>query len=112
VCFHSVDCFCGLTFFGSSEAKGLLATLQRGKQGQSDTGGPNYRNVLEILLRMRQICNHIGLCGERVEALMRFAQDNPGQKVVMNRENVSLLQDLLQLVRSSSLLLCWHTNRL
>jgi len=46
---------------------------------------------------MRQVCNHIALVGERVEALMRFAQENPGQKVAMNHENISLLQDLLQL---------------
>jgi SWI/SNF-related matrix-associated actin-dependent regulator of chromatin subfamily A3 len=73
------------------EAKGLLAKYQKGK---NTNGADEYRFLLEILLRMRQMCNHQSLCGDRIESLMKLAHTD---KVDLTDENTYALQDLLQL---------------
>lgn len=77
-----------------AEAKGLLNQFaNRGPEGTDNKD--QYRFLLEILLRMRQVCNHWTLCGERVKSLMKLA----GMKTVtLNEENRKALQDLLQIV--------------
>lgn len=55
----------------------------------------SYRHLLEILLRLRQVCNHWKLCGERITSLLSAIES---QKVVdLTPENRQALQDMLQL---------------
>ena len=64
-------------------------------EGQSKPGLDAYRHVLEILLRLRQVCCHWKLCGTRVTDLMALLEtDGP---VALNKENTKALQALLQL---------------
>lgn len=77
----------------TKEAKGLLHDAQN-KEGTSQ-GGQTYRNLLEILLRLRQVCNHWKLCGDRVTSLLAALETS---KVVdLTPENRKALQDMLQL---------------
>jgi SWI/SNF-related matrix-associated actin-dependent regulator of chromatin subfamily A3 len=71
------------------EAKGLL------QQYILDANGNSYRFLLEILLRMRQVCNHGALCGERIASLMKLADVQ--QVSVHNPEHLEALQDFLDL---------------
>jgi SWI/SNF-related matrix-associated actin-dependent regulator of chromatin subfamily A3 len=74
-----------------SEAKGLLEAAKV-KKGQN-----NMTHLLEVLLRLRQTCNHWKMCGdERVKKLLELVE---GDVVVdvMNPANRKALQDLLQL---------------
>ncbi|KAI4129439.1 MAG: hypothetical protein LQ338_002220 [Usnochroma carphineum] len=76
-----------------AEAKGLLRVAKT-KEGTSK-GSETYRNLLEILLRLRQVCNHWKLCGERVTSLLEALETS---KVVdLTPENRKALQDMLQL---------------
>ncbi len=54
-----------------------------------------YRHVLEVLLRMRQVCNHWKLCGTRVTDLLALLEND--EVVVLTKENRAALQALLQL---------------
>ncbi|KAL9091832.1 MAG: hypothetical protein Q9159_001204 [Coniocarpon cinnabarinum] len=75
------------------EAKGILQNFQsrRNQQGRN-----TYASLLEVLLRMRQACNHISLCGdERRANILELAQQN--EKLNLNPENLKTLRDLLQL---------------
>lgn len=73
-----------------AEAKGLLHQVTHAKKGE-DT----YRHLLEVLLRLRQVCNHWTLCGERITSVLSALED---QKLVdLTPENKKALQDLLQL---------------
>lgn len=80
-----------------AEAKGLLDRFTKGKAGEGDKKD-EYRFLLEILLRMRQVCNHWSLCGERIESLLKLAGQS---KVALNSENRRALQDLLQIAIDS-----------
>ena len=76
------------------EAKGLFNEFQKHK-GTGAQMLATYRNLLEVLLRLRQVCNHWRLCSERIESLMNRLS---GQSAVaFNPENVASLQALLQL---------------
>lgn len=76
-----------------AEAQGLLHDAQT-KEGTSQ-GGQTYRHLLEILLRLRQVCNHWKLCGDRVTSLLAALETS---KVVdLTPENRKALQDMLQL---------------
>ncbi|KAL8839507.1 MAG: hypothetical protein Q9170_001730 [Blastenia crenularia] len=76
-----------------AEAKGLLHVAQT-REGTSK-GSETYRHLLEILLRLRQVCNHWKLCGERVTSLLAALETS---KVVdLTPENRKALQDMLQL---------------
>lgn len=62
--------------------------------GGSSTG-PTYTHVLEVILRLRQVCNHWSLCKNRVDKLLAMLEQ---KKVVeLTPENVKALQDVLQL---------------
>ncbi|KAL8948423.1 MAG: hypothetical protein Q9222_005389 [Ikaeria aurantiellina] len=76
-----------------AEAKGLLHDVKT-KDGKTK-GGETYSHLLEILLRLRQICNHWKLCGERVTSLLAALETS---KIVdLTPENRKALQDMLQL---------------
>jgi SWI/SNF-related matrix-associated actin-dependent regulator of chromatin subfamily A3 len=75
------------------QAKGQLA-----KYNNQDAGGNQkskaFQTLLEILLRMRQCCNHWQLCGERVMQVMEQLEKQG--TVTLNDETRRGLQDLLQ----------------
>ena len=78
-----------------AEAKGLLRTVKHGQNNGNGKAQDNYRHLLEMLLRLRQVCNHWKLCGERVTSLLSVLES---QKVVeLTPENRKALQDMLQL---------------
>ena len=77
------------------EAKGMLKTFQA-KQSRGDKKAQEtYRHLLEVLLRLRQVCNHWQLCRERVSSLMSLLESQ--QVVDLTPENCKALQDMLQL---------------
>lgn len=91
--------------FCRTEAKGLLLKFQTRK---TKTGENAYSHLLEVLLRMRQCCNHWTLCGEdRISRLMEIIGDN--KKLELNSENRGHLQDLLQLAidQQEVGVICW-----
>ena len=79
----------------NAEAKGLLRNVQRGHPttGQK-AGSDTYRHLLEVLLRLRQVCNHWRLCGERVTAILSMLETQ--QTVDLTPENKAALQAILQ----------------
>lgn len=78
----------------SEEARGLLTKCEKSPSG-SRNANTAYQHLLEILLRMRQVCNHWQLCGERVTNLL--AQLEEAKTVALTDENKKALQDVLQL---------------
>ncbi|KAI5840077.1 putative SNF2 family helicase [Morchella snyderi] len=77
----------------SKEASGLLR-----RYSIDDSGQEVYRFILELLLRMRQVCNHWVLCSERIKSLMRLS----GKSLVdLTPENREALQDILQIAIDS-----------
>jgi SWI/SNF-related matrix-associated actin-dependent regulator of chromatin subfamily A3 len=75
-----------------AEAKGMVKQFQAGK---SKNGLNMYRHVLEVLLRMRQVCCHWKLCGTRVTDLAALIESD--EVVALTKENRAALQLLLQL---------------
>lgn len=74
-----------------SEAKGLVEAA-KAKKGDS-----TMTHLLEVLLRLRQTCNHWKMCGEdRVRKLLELVESKTIVDV-MNPENRKALQDMLQL---------------
>ncbi|KXJ92263.1 RAD5-like protein [Microdochium bolleyi] len=73
-----------------SQAKGMLQEYEaRSEHGQK----MRFANVLERLLRLRQLCNHWTLCGDRVKDILSLLDD---QKVVQfSKENLNILQTAL-----------------
>jgi SWI/SNF-related matrix-associated actin-dependent regulator of chromatin subfamily A3 len=77
-----------------AQAKGTLDIYKKniGNQKALDT----YRNLLEVLLRMRQLCNHWQLVGEeRLDSIMK--QLEAEGVVDLTAENKEALQKMLQL---------------
>ena len=74
------------------EAKGLLIQYQTrmNKRGEN-----TYSHLLEVLLRLRQTCNHSKMCGNRAANLMALLEQN--KKVKLTPDNVKSLRDLMQL---------------
>lgn len=78
-----------------AEAKGLLTTVKYGQNPGNGKAQDNYRHLLEMLLRLRQVCNHWKLCGDRVTSILSVLES---QKLVdLTPENRKALQDMLQL---------------
>jgi SWI/SNF-related matrix-associated actin-dependent regulator of chromatin subfamily A3 len=79
-----------------AEARGELQEFQaKSKHGQKG----RFQNILERLLRLRQVCDHWALCKERVEDLLALYDD---QKIVsLNPETTKVLQQALQLMIES-----------
>jgi len=75
------------------QAKGQLAKFaNQGSAGSQKAKA--FQTLLEILLRMRQCCNHWQLCGERVMEVME--QLEKSGTVSLNDDTRRGLQDLLQ----------------
>jgi SWI/SNF-related matrix-associated actin-dependent regulator of chromatin subfamily A3 len=75
-----------------AEAQG---TLQKYQKSQGKNGQDAYRHLLEVLLRLRQVCCHWKLCGERITKLLALLEQN--KVIELNSENRKALQTLLQL---------------
>ncbi|KAK1598293.1 SNF2 family domain-containing protein [Colletotrichum navitas] len=74
-----------------SEAQVALKDYQANASGAKG----QFQNVLERLLRLRQVCNHWTLCRKRINDLLAVLE---GQSVVaLNSENIKLLQEALRL---------------
>lgn len=74
-----------------AEAKGLMEAVKAKK------GDNNMTHLLEVLLRLRQTCNHWKMCGEdRVKRLLSLVEEG-GTVDIVNPANRKALQDLLQL---------------
>ena len=79
----------------AAEAQGLFRQYESKAQRSGNGAGAAFHHLLEILLRMRQSCNHWHLCGERVTQLL--AQITDARKtVILNPENTRALQDVLR----------------
>lgn len=68
----------------------LLEYQSREKQGNT-----TYSHLLEVILRLRQVCNHWALCKNRIDKLMGLLEEH--KVVQLTPENVKALQDMLQL---------------
>ena len=79
-----------------AQAKGNLDLYRQAQGKKSNKGLPTYQHLLEILLRMRQVCNHWKLVGEeRLESVM---QQLEAEGVVdLTEENRAALQSMLKL---------------
>ncbi|KAF4449940.1 hypothetical protein F53441_6859 [Fusarium austroafricanum] len=74
------------------EARGELEQWQAGSQaGQKG----RFQNVLERLLRLRQVCNHWTLCRDRVSDIIKLLDEH--EVVPLNDKNRGLLQEALRL---------------
>lgn len=78
-----------------AQAKGTL-DIYKNNLAAAKNASDTYRHLLEVLLRMRQLCNHWELVGEeRLDAIM---QQLAAEGVVdLTEENKSALQKMLQL---------------
>ncbi|KAK9246230.1 SNF2 family N-terminal domain-containing protein [Lipomyces tetrasporus] len=72
------------------EAQGVMEKYRDAREGEGRT---KYIYLLEALLRLRQICNHKALCGERIRGVADIA-DKP--VVEATHDGVLALQLLLQ----------------
>jgi SWI/SNF-related matrix-associated actin-dependent regulator of chromatin subfamily A3 len=89
---HFLNSLCTLLTTFRAEAKGLARTYKEGKQVK---GINAYRHFLEILLRLRQLCCHWKLCGDRVSDMLALLETD--ETVALTEENRAALQMLLQL---------------
>src|SRR5277367_6718529 len=69
--------------------------VRKFEAGKSKKGLDAYRHILEILLRLRQVCCHWKLCGSRVTDLLALLETDGA--VELNKANIVALQALLQL---------------
>lgn len=74
------------------QARGLFKDVSTAGGQKAAT---TYSHLLEVLLRMRQVCNHWHLAKERVSTLMEALGKQ--QTVDLTPENRKALQDMLQL---------------
>ncbi|KAH4937778.1 hypothetical protein HBI79_064250 [Parastagonospora nodorum] len=81
-----------------AQAKGTLDVYRKNIGGRKSAD--TYRHLLEVLLRMRQLCNHWQLVGE--ERLSSIMQQLEAEGVVdLTEENKAALQSMLQLMIDS-----------
>ncbi|KAE8553037.1 hypothetical protein EYB25_004416 [Talaromyces marneffei] len=78
-----------------NEARGMLDKYKHQVAGPN--GATTYSHVLEVLLRLRQVCNHWSLCKNRVDKLMALLGESEKKVVELTPENIKALQDILQL---------------
>lgn len=81
-----------------AQAKGTLETYKNNIGGQK--GQDTYRHLLEVLLRMRQVCNHWQLVGEERLSSIMEQLDKDGA-IDLTDENKAALQAMLQLLIDS-----------
>ncbi|KAJ5462877.1 hypothetical protein N7475_007821 [Penicillium sp. IBT 31633x] len=72
-----------------TEAQGALLDF-KDKDGKT-----KYSHLLEVILRLRQVCNHWALCKNRIDKLMGMLEEH--KVVPLTPENVRALQEMLQL---------------
>ncbi|PYI09985.1 hypothetical protein BO78DRAFT_435423 [Aspergillus sclerotiicarbonarius CBS 121057] len=73
-----------------SEAKGMLLDFK-----SKDKTKATYSHLLEVILRLRQVCNHWALCKNRLDKLADLLENN--KVIPLTPENIKALQDLLQI---------------
>ncbi|KAL5043945.1 hypothetical protein BDW71DRAFT_216068 [Aspergillus fruticulosus] len=73
-----------------SEAKGLLRDFK-----SKDKTSTTYSHLLEVILRLRQVCNHWALAKNRLDKLAAILDKH--QVVPLTPENIKALQDILQI---------------
>ncbi|KAF7616635.1 SNF2 family helicase [Aspergillus flavus] len=73
-----------------SEARGMLLDFK-----SKDKSSTTYSHLLEVILRLRQVCNHWALCKDRIEKLAQLLEDN--KVVPLTPENIKALQDMLRI---------------
>ena len=79
-----------------AEAQGMLQDYQmRSAAHAGQKAREAYNHLLEVLLRLRQVCNHWQLCPERMAHLMEALEQE--KTVDLTPENRRALQDMLQL---------------
>ncbi|OJD15502.1 hypothetical protein AJ78_04233 [Emergomyces pasteurianus Ep9510] len=76
-----------------AEAKGVLMDYQANANNKN--GAATYSVLLEVLLRLRQVCNHWKLCQNRINKLMEILEEH--KVVALTPQNIKALQALLQL---------------
>lgn len=79
----------------TAEGQGLLRKYETSGRNPSSRPQETYRHLLEILLRLRQVCNHWKLCGDRVTSLLADLGDKA--VVDLTPDNILMLQQMLQL---------------
>lgn len=60
-----------------------------------DKANTTYSHLLEVILRLRQVCNHWALCKNRIDKLASLLDEH--KVVPLTPENIKTLQDMLQL---------------
>lgn len=80
-----------------AQAQGMLQVFRNNQQQASSP--TTYSSLLEILLRLRQVCNHWSLCQDRVTGLMDELAKK--KQVKLSPENMKGLQGLLQIAVDS-----------
>ncbi|KAA8647616.1 hypothetical protein EYZ11_003227 [Aspergillus tanneri] len=73
-----------------SEAKGVLLDMR-----SKEKTGTTYSHLLEVILRLRQVCNHWALCKKRIDNLTELLEKD--KVVPLTPENIKALQDMLQI---------------
>lgn len=76
------------------EAKDLITTYHDMRDNEDEGRHKIYMNILEVLLRLRQCCNHWKLCEKRLSAILKLLDNKP--VVTLTEENIKALQALLQ----------------
>ncbi|KAJ5146290.1 uncharacterized protein N7515_000854 [Penicillium bovifimosum] len=76
-----------------TEAKGALLDF-KDKEGKT-----KYSHLLEVILRLRQVCNHWVLCKNRLDKLMSMLENH--KVVPLTPENIRALQEMLNLMIES-----------
>ncbi|RDW78757.1 DEAD/DEAH box helicase [Aspergillus mulundensis] len=73
-----------------SEAQGMLLDFK-----SKDKTSTTYSHLLEVILRLRQVCNHWALTKNRLDKLASILDKQ--QVVPLTPENIKALQDMLQI---------------
>ncbi|PLB34307.1 DEAD/DEAH box helicase [Aspergillus candidus] len=73
-----------------SEAKGMLLDFK-----SQDKSSTTYSNLLEVILRLRQVCNHWALCKTRVDNLAKLLDKH--KVIPLTPANIKTLQENLQI---------------
>ncbi|KAI5299694.1 ornithine carbamoyltransferase [Ascosphaera pollenicola] len=76
------------------EAKDLMDVYRDMRDNEDQSRHKVYMNILEVLLRLRQCCNHWRLCEKRLSAILKMLDNH--RVVTLNEENIKALQALLQ----------------
>ena len=74
-----------------AEAQGMLRTYDRHRENEQGARARDaYSHLLEVLLRLRQVCNHWKLCQKRMESILGALE--PEETLELTPENRQALQ--------------------